>query len=273
MCAWHRQAYPDQTAGCVAQSAVVQAIYDFPGMDTRARTVIASPDGGECLASLQATYAALSANRTDAQFATLLQRFNASNLATTPLGKLDFAFSTADAALMLVQYGQKAALCEHMLKLGPGASDNERISQFLSLIKTHYGGGFMGACAHNSQCLRVNAGKVDNNLSWWWQTCSQLGYLQRSPEWDENAWGSEPFDAPLRSKNITFPALVGQCDYLFGKGTGAAGATANRAFNGRFGGSRPRSRSPPNLNPSPSHTIGPILKPETSRPPPLAAQS
>ena len=87
LCAWLRQAYPDQTAGCVAQSAVVQAIYDFPAMDTRAKTALSSPDGGECLASLQATFAALGEERTAPQFTQLTRRFNASKIAGTPLGR------------------------------------------------------------------------------------------------------------------------------------------------------------------------------------------
>ena len=251
LCAWLRQSYPGHAAGCVAQSAVINAIYDFPKMDTRTRAAIASPDGGECLASLQATFAALDAERSQSEWTALLdvERFNASNLATTQLGKLDFAFNTADAVLMLVQYGQKSSVCEHMQQLAPDASDDERIDHLKSLIVTHYGGDFMSACAHDSSCLKAKVADLgaggtadadlESNLPWLWQTCSQLGYLQRAPEWDE----SDPFHAPLRSKDITLDALVGQCDYVFGTGTGAAGLVANADFNRRFGGTRPRSGS------------------------------
>ena len=250
LCAWLRQAYPDQAAGCVAQSAVVQAIYDFPAMDTRAKTALSSPDGGECLASLQATFAALGETRTAPQFTALTRRFNASKIATTPLGRLDFAFNTADAALMLVQYGQKDALCEHMQQLAPNATDDERIDQLASLIATYYGDHFLGACEHDSRCLKAHLGsdnlKLDastTGVSWWWQTCSQLGYLQRAPK---KSYDADPFEKPMRSADITLPALVSQCDYLFGRGTGATGLRANGVFNGRFGGARPRSGAFPN---------------------------
>ena len=137
LCAWFRQAYPDQAAGCVAQSAVVQAIYDFPAMDTRAKKALTSPDGDGCLASLQATFAALGESRTAPEFTALTRRFNASKIAGAPLGRLDFAFNTADAALMLVQYGLKGALCEHMGQLAPNATDDERFDSLATLIRRY----------------------------------------------------------------------------------------------------------------------------------------
>ena len=69
-------------------------------------------------------------------------------------------------------------------------------------------------------------------------SAEELGYLQRAPK---KSYDADPFNAPMRSSDISLPALVGQCDYLFGKGTGAAGLRANHGFNARFGGARPRS--------------------------------
>ena len=37
-------------------------------------------------------------------------------------------------------------------------------------------------------------------MSWWWQTCSQLGFLQRAPK---KSYDADPFDAPMRSSEVT----------------------------------------------------------------------
>ena len=84
------------------------------------------------MTALQATFAALGASRTPPEFTALTRRFNASKIAGAPLGRLDFAFNTADAALMLVQYGLKGALCEHVGALAPNATDDERFDSLAS---------------------------------------------------------------------------------------------------------------------------------------------
>ena len=82
------------------------------------------------------------------------------------------------------------------------------LSLTLTLTLTrYYGAHFLGACEHDSRCLKAHIGsdnlKLDassTGVSWWWQTCSQLGFLQRAPK---KSYDADPFDAPMRSSEVT----------------------------------------------------------------------
>ena len=91
---------------------------------------------------------------------------------------------------------------------GFGVSLTLTLTITLTLTLTrYYGAHFLGACEHDSRCLKAHIGsdnlKLDassTGVSWWWQTCSQLGFLQRAPK---KSYDADPFDAPMRSSEVT----------------------------------------------------------------------
>ena len=234
-CAWFRSSRPDVVDGCVSSSGVVDARREFTAFDTHIHDALHAKSAS-CAAALRAATDAL--ERAFAKGASEASRvkalFNASNLAGTAHGDADFFYAVADAPAMLDQYGQKDALCAALAALPAAPSDEERIANLASTIRTHYGAHFVGGCFYDSECFKKvpSPGTEEEgvgNRQWRWQKCSEVAYLQSAPSDDARR---------IRSTVLTLDSQLAQCAYVFGDAA-VVTAAKSAAFAAKFGGARP----------------------------------
>ena len=240
-CAWFRTTYPALIDGCVSSSGVVDAREKFSAFDTHIHDALALKSPA-CAAALRAATDAV--DRAFAQGTKETKRvkelFNASNLVGTKLGNNDFYYAIADAPAMLDQYGNKDALCTSLASIptppsGGAITDEARLTNLAATIEKHYGPAFVSGCFYDSECVKTVPvpGTMEQgvgNRQWRWQKCTELAYLQSYPEDDDSK--------RIRSKALSFRALLEQCEYVFGVSAVVTPAKS-AAFAKRYGGARP----------------------------------
>ena len=234
----------------MSSSGVVNALVDFVGFDESIVAVLRKYDAyPTCLSQVVAAIDALDALSSEDLQKTKGAVFNASNLAHTAQGDVDFFYMVADATAMLVQYGNKASLCKAMTATagqggGEDANDasdgsdaNTPVSLLAATIAKFYGPAFGAGCFYDSECIRTTLKDGDGvgNKAWRWQKCTLLGYLQSRP--------TTASVSAARSRSLTAAALRDQCQYMFPDNTGSKGplglAANNAEYQQRFGGDRP----------------------------------
>jgi hypothetical protein len=242
-CAWFRQAYPEASAGCVASSGVVNAIFAFRQFDEHVATAL----GPGCAAQLRAAQAAIDRALDAGGGDRVKALFNATNLIGTPTGDADFLYAIADGPAMLDQYGRKAVLCDGLAALPADPTDAQRVAGLAAILARAYGPRFTSACFYDTACV-ANASAAAGGSggltaadarSWRWQKCTELAYLQAAP--------ADGRVGPLRSPRLTMAVLLAQCDRAFGVGTTKRLLAANRLFNARYGGADPTKATLPTV--------------------------
>jgi len=156
--------------------------------------------------------------------------FNATNLINTTMGDSDFMYMVADAAAMLVQYGNKAKLCGSF-------GDQKLIDSFAQLVSRQYGPNFGSGCFYDTECIRDKVKDDEKGVgarSWRWQKCSEVGFLQAVPH-------SGPLSYPMRSKRLSLEVLLAQCERMFPPPLITKGQLRARTdkINSRWGGGNP----------------------------------
>jgi len=233
--AFLRMEYPDTVVGSISESGVVSDVLDFTAFDTSifeaAQISAAHPTGGSapdpCATNLQQATAAMERMVAAGAESVLLGIFNASGMQLD-----DFWYAVADGPAMLIQYGSKSTLCDHLAALPAGSTDKATAANLAAIISDKYGGAFVGGCFYDSRCFSspeksASASASPMERQWRWQKCYETAYLQAAP-----------VDNSIRSRNLTLASLTDQCERAFGTQFGLD--PRNEALRAHFGSFKPK---------------------------------
>lgn len=213
--AWFKIKYPTAAVGALSSSGVVNAILEFTTFDEQ-NAISAGP---ACAASIRAITAAFDAEFAAGNGAAMKALFNA-----PAIGDDDFAYMYADSATMMIQYGNKAVLCDNIPS--PTSTNAVLTAWFANLTNTFWGADFGSNCFYDTNCLRDDPSQWQpTSRAWRWQKCYELAYFQIAP-----ATGS------LRSQRLTLSYALNQCQAIFGIPNMMPSVTA---INNQFGGPTP----------------------------------
>jgi hypothetical protein len=235
---WLRTAHPNAVDAAIAESGPIHADVDFWRYDAALARALSYRKGcAERMAATMAAIDALWAEGPDGQDA-LKRGFNASALIGTPQGDTDFLYFLGDSVATAIQYGGKARVCDALALLpaaGTGAiSPAVYVANWQNYTFHSLGPRpTLNGCFYDSECMKRENGTTSAR-AWYWLKCSQLAYLQASPEVPAQAAVS------MRPTALTADRLVAQCHYIFGSGLSVRNpADGVQAFNTKFGGFHP----------------------------------
>jgi len=224
--AWIRGQYPDVIDAAIAESPPLVTQLALPEYDLSNLVALSSPDA-RCANTLAKVNEAIT-RQMETNRSALFSLFGAEYQITSDLGDSDFIYGIGDVTAYLVQYGRKAEICEALRPLyNFEVGDVEYTEVFATLTTASLGEGYFNDCAYNSTCMRDSVFDVPSQQirSWFWITCTQLGWFQIAPQ---TGLGTRP--RPYDEQKA-----IEQCAYIY-PGAQLVSDDSVKEFNEKYGG-------------------------------------
>jgi hypothetical protein len=219
---WFRLKYPFLTVGAHSSSGVVLAVQNYTWFDHQ----VYWSAGDECAAKLQALTASAMSGPLSAWKAAL----NASSLRDD-----DFFFLLADGPAEGVQYGHRDVLCDVYLGNASITNSSALFNMFVLYMNDFFFAEMGNDAAEYDTTISADPVLGGDGRSWWWQTCTEVGYWQIAPT------GSD-LPPSIRSTWVNESYYIAACERIFQPNMppiSAAVAATNLYYGGNHTGAAP----------------------------------
>jgi len=193
--AWYRAKFPHLSIGSLASSAVVNSILNFIDFDRQVR-ISALKSGPECPEAIINITKYAEDQLADPGKA---QEFKEQFIDAGKLTNQEFLFYLADIFVLMVQYGKRTMLCD-MMKGKTLAEQFTAIKDYANKNNRPYE---YGTYYLKNQTVDYNK----NYRQWYYQCCSEVGWLQTADYNDTPA---------MRSKQVSIEFFQQWCADAYG---------------------------------------------------------
>lgn len=193
--AWFRLKYPHLTDGSISSSGVVQPMYEFPQFDKQINESMAKSPGclevaGDILSYVEEELDSKDQSRIDAVY----KLFGAGK----EFDPVDLTQFITQVFVEKVQYGQRIEICNNLVAYGK-FDRKTKVWMF-----TQYAGPAGKDFISDVQDTKIDHTK--NMRQWWWQVCTQMGFMFVPAK-----------DSKLTSKKCDMDYWLGYCKRAFGR--------------------------------------------------------
>ena len=193
--AWFRQKYPHLTDGSISSSGVVQPTYEFPQFDQQINDSMAKSPGCLETAGGILTYVEQELDSKDQKrIDKIYDTFGAGK----DFDPVDLTQFITQVFVEKVQYGQRIGICNVLM-----ACKQDTIEMQVREFAIYVG---PAGKDYTSDVISTKIEESKNMRQWWWQVCTQMGFMFIPAE-----------NSVLTSKKCDMQYWLNYCKRVFGR--------------------------------------------------------